>query len=119
MTLGNSQDQRSHKEQMKMGGQVEDSKVDSTRVEAEDGKDKSPLRRFLHDVARDLAVVCAGLCFLHMHVSCIWSGLIGSVQFFLVLIIFVMSLIARWWIGLFISILLFLVFPMFFPIFCH
>ena len=39
---------------------MEDSKVDSTRVEAEDGKDKSPLRRFLHDVARDLAVVCAG-----------------------------------------------------------
>ena len=101
-----------HKE---MGGQVETSQADSAAVEAESIKGKSPLRRFLHDVARDLAVVCAGLCFLHFYVNCEWSGLIGTVQFLLVLIIFVMSVIARWWIGLIVSLLLFLVFP----IFCH
>ena len=98
-----------------MDGQVETSQADSAAVEAETIKGKSPLRRFLHYVARDLAVVCAGLCFLHFYVNCEWSGLIAAAQFLLVLIILVMSVIARWRIGLVVCLLLSLAIPAF----CH
>lgn len=83
--------------------------------ETERGGGFSPtaLRSLSHNLARDFAFVCVGLCFLHSYVSCNVSGVIGTGQFIIVLLIVGLSAFARWWIGCLIGVILVFVIPMF------
>ena len=95
---------------------MEASKADSVAVETGNDKGKSPMRRLLRDLARDFAIVCLGLCFLLRYVSHERANQIGAIQFLLVLIVIVLSIVARWWIGLLICALLVFAMVLFCPL---